>query len=790
LPGLKGVWSLRESTASPHDSFIVQSFISETRLYKYRLGEKDEEGEDDESRKEWALRETPIEEFLDGRTLLAANVVGDLLVQVVEMGVALVDAVTKKRVAEWQPPVGLRATVAAANEARVLVACGGGHLFHLAVDAASRRLVEAAHVTLEHEIACISINPAANTAAAAGAPKGDSMAYDDNGGSGDGLVAVGMWTDNTVRLLSLPALAPVLSQPLGGDTQARSVLLVTLGGAHYLLVGLGDGHLIHYTLAPAGAMVAAAAGAMAVALQSRKRLSLGTQPLGLTCFRNGGATCVFVTGDRPTVVHASPTRGGGASSSGGGGIAVPAKLQYDSVNMADVSCICSYNAEENPNCLALASENKLVIGTIDEMQKLHIRSVPLGEMPRRVCHAEAARCFALVTVAFRAPEAPAAAAAAAAAAAMASGGEEEQQDIVRFLDDATFDSIYEYTLDPMEIGFSLAVCGFEGSGGGGGSASGGGGGSANGGCGSGSNGKRSFVAVGTAYVQEGQQDPRAGRILVFCVEGVGADRRVHLAAETRTAGAVYCLSAAEGRLLAGVNSRVCMYRWAPRRGAAGAAAARAALELESSLKCQVVALFMQTRGHFVLVGDLMRSLTLLALEIARDYDAKWMSAVAMLDDEVFLGAEYCSNLFTVRKNAEAVTEEERARLEPQGEFHLGEIVNRFVRGSLVREPTVDAAATAEAGGIVLAGQTVLFGTVSGAIGAVLPLAAATFAWLDALQRGMQGVVRGLGITSHADWRAVATPRRSAPARNFVDGDLIESFLDLPRTTQEQIIARM
>ena len=32
--------------------------------------------------------------------------------------------------------------------------------------------------------------------------------------------------------------------------------------------------------------------------------------------------------------------------------------------------------------LAVASEGALTIGTIDEIQKLHIRTVPLGESPR------------------------------------------------------------------------------------------------------------------------------------------------------------------------------------------------------------------------------------------------------------------------------------------------------------------------------------------------------------------------------------------------------------------------
>lgn len=37
---------------------------------------------------------------------------------------------------------------------------------------------------------------------------------------------------------------------------------------------------------------------------------------------------------------------------------------------------------------------------------------------------------------------------------------------------------------------------------------------------------------------------------------------------------------------------------------------------------------------------------------------------------------------------DAATEEERARLEIQGEFHLGEFVNKFCRGSLLMQVNI------------------------------------------------------------------------------------------------------
>ena len=51
---------------------------------------------------------------------------------------------------------------------------------------------------------------------------------------------------------------------------------------------------------------------------------------------------------------------------------------------------------------------------------------------------------------------------------------------------------------------------------------------------------------------------------------------------------------------------------------------------------------------------------------ARDYNSNWMTAVAALDDDCYLGAENNYNLFTVKKNSDAAADEERNRLMVRG----------------------------------------------------------------------------------------------------------------------------
>ena len=86
--------------------------------------------------------------------------------------------------------------------------------------------------------------------------------------------------------------------------------------------------------------------------------------------------------------------------------------------------MCAFNTENFPDSLCIATEGMLTIGAIDDIQKLHIRTVPLGEMPRRIAHQQSSRTFAVATSNYTVqPE-----------------GEEVETHYVRLLDDQTFES--------------------------------------------------------------------------------------------------------------------------------------------------------------------------------------------------------------------------------------------------------------------------------------------------------------------------------------------------------------
>lgn len=62
-----------------------------------------------------------------------------------------------------------------------------------------------------------------------------------------------------------------------------------------------------------------------------------------------------------------------------------------------------------------------------------------------------------------------------------------------------------------------------------------------------------------------------------------------------------------------------------------------------------------------------------------------------------------------------------------------------------------------------------------------------FEFLSDLERSLSIVIKGVGKIDHQFWRSYHTETRTEPSESFVDGDLIESFLDLSKTEMLEVV---
>ncbi len=373
---------------------------------------------------------------------------------------------------------------------------------------------------------------------------------------------------------------------------------------------------------------------------------------------------------------------------------------------------------------------------------------------------------------------------------------------------------------------------------------------------------KSVVIVGTAYALHDEDEPTKGRVMVFsCDDETDSNQRmIKCVAELQVRGGVYSMCQFfDGKILVTVNSKtqicqlmddstgVCKLTTVGvgHHGhilslfVSSRASKRLAVPADSMANSDAAENqekeISETNEQLAIVGDLMRSISLVQYypehdtleEVARDFNSNWTTAVSMLTDDVYLGGENWNNLYVLRRNTKAASEEVRCRLDTIGEFHLGEMVNKFMSGSLVMPNSSEASSTGTANSqnrrralpspkkadknakipasprgtgtasttrskrpVVSIGSQTLFGTTEGTLGSILGLDGPTTAFFSCLERAMQNVIKPVGNFSHAKFRSFNAEQRHHPCHGFVDGDLVESFLDLEKATMERVVKEM
>uniref|UniRef100_A0A6B2KWM0 DNA damage-binding protein 1 n=1 Tax=Arcella intermedia TaxID=1963864 RepID=A0A6B2KWM0_9EUKA len=673
LPGIKGTWSLSPPKDSKFEKYLAVSFVGETRILAM-AGEE--------------LEETEIQGFLlDQQTLYCGNVIGNQYIQITMKAVNLIDAVTESKVATWTTPEDSKISVCSANFQQVAIAIKGKELVILEIS--PKELKQVGKQIMPYDIACINIDPLKNS--------NDKAS----------LCAVGLWTDISVRILVFPDLLEVRKVEIGGEIIPRSLLFKTFEDITYLFIALGDGHLISYTY-----------DLKSGELENKKKICIGTRPVTLNKFNTTDSSHVFATSDRPVVIHQSASR----------------KLVYANINLKEVNYMCDFDCTSFSSALALATENTLTIGTLEQIQQLHIRTIPLGEVPRRICHNPALESYCLLTLSSEINE----------------SGHEVDTSNVKLIDDKTFEVKDNFKLEPREEAWSLCTYKLAGS-------------------------DLEYFIVGTAFSNpEEQSDPVEGRILLFTVK----EEKLRLMLQHKVKGAVYCLKPFKGKILASINSKVQLFKWKEVEGASQ-------LALEAEHSGQVVALYLDTRGDFIVVGDIMRSVKLLIYsssdstikELSKHLDTMWVTGVQILDDDNYLVGHDQGNVFSVAKNSGSVTMEARGLLDDTGKFHVGELINHFEEGSFVMK------ISGEGPNIP---KTMIYGGVNGSLGVIATLEPPTFQYFHKIQQCIAKHTKAIGGFDHAHWRSFVLQKRLIPAFGFIDGDLVESFLELPNEQMDII----
>jgi DNA damage-binding protein 1 len=248
-------------------------------------------------------------------------------------------------------------------------------------------------------------------------------------------------------------------------------------------------------------------------------------------------------------------------------------------------------------------------------------------------------------------------------------------------------------------------------------------------------------------------------------------------------GSVNCLSGFVGGLLAGINSKLIFWKWKE-----NSSEYQLVQEIKHPINIMIVTL--QTKGDFILVGDLMRSITVLVYkqvdgtieEIARDENTSWISSSDFIDTDTFISSDNDYNITVYQKETDSINEELK-RLNPVGYYNYGDYINKFSEGSLIISKYYQ---NTEFDNM----KTTLFVTINGSIGIIASIPKNIFEFFLDVQESLTKVIKGVGLFSHTNFRSYKQYKLTNPSFNFIDGDLIESFLDLSLEKMNEVVKNL
>ncbi|UJR27073.1 hypothetical protein I4U23_008375 [Adineta vaga] len=711
LRNIKGIWPLKIN--NQYDNHLVVAFFDQTRLFQLQNDE---------------IEEIELVAFdFQHQTLFCTNVISNQYLQITTHSIRLIGNHGHDLVIEWRNE-NKEITVASVNTTQCVCA-SGNELFYFEIGFHS--LTQISQCQLPYNIACLDITPL--------------NSQDER----TDLCVIGLWTQISIWIGRLPTLEILHKESLISDSLPRSVVMITFDSQPYVFISLADGPILYYLLNPEQGI-----------LFDRKKVSLGTKPTTLTICQhpdlssimNHSRTVLFACSDHPSVIST-----------------VNNKLIFSSVNLREIVCMCSFNSELYGACLTLVTDMGVILGRIDDIQKLHIRSLGLGESARRITFMDEEKVYVILTQ---------------------SNGECQTDSIVSIskqthkkidcttkiktiedmahqqcnnicssiviLDQLTHEARISMKLLNGEEAISLCTTIFT------------------------DDLPTSYIVIGTTFISENDDNDdedgqRLGRLILFRYK----DNQLTIITEKEVNGIPHRIVPFQGRLLVAIDNSIQLFEYSSQKSEL--------TQLSKSYIARVECLELKVKDDFILFNDLLGSMTVLRYktdehifeEIAHNVYPQLTTACQFIDDDTFICAESCGNLISYHKNSDATKELERNMLNQFGQFHLGEEINVFRHGHLVTQQTTESSISFE--------TCTLMGAISGYIGLVLQLSSSLYLLLLSLEKVLARHIPSVGKIDYNVWRSLKIDRYSNSSSGFIDGDLIELYLDLPKIVQVELI---
>ncbi|KAL8811233.1 MAG: hypothetical protein Q9200_001960 [Gallowayella weberi] len=411
------------------------------------------------------------------------------------------------------------------------------------------------------------------------------------------------------------------------------------------------------------------------------------------------------------------------------------RIVYAAITAEEASCVCPFNAEAYPDAVAIASAKDLKIALVDTERTTHVQTLKFGETVRRVAHSPKLKAFGIGTI-YRDIQ----------------NGYEIVKSHFKLADEVMFKELDTFALYDDELIESCIRADLR----------------------DGSGRLVERFVVGTAHMDHEEEDLIRGRILVFAT---GAERKLKLVSKLSVMGACRALGVIDGNIVAALVKTVVIYGLNSPE-----------LTKLATYRTSTAPIALAISGNQIAIADLMKSVSVVSytrptspgsshtlIETARHFQTVWATAVAHVDEHTWLESDAEGNVMVLKQNVGGMTPDDQRQLQTISEIRLGEMVNR------IQKVEVESSSCA----VVL--PRAFMGTVDGSIYLFALITPSKQDLLMRLQQAIASRVQSPGNVPFNTYRAFRNSvRQSDEPFRFVDGELVEKFLDCPAGLQERI----
>ena len=209
--------------------------------------------------------------------------------------------------------------------------------------------------------------------------------------------------------------------------------------------------------------------------------------------------------------------------------------------------------------------------------------------------------------------------------------------------------------------------------------------------------------------------------------------------------------------------------------------------------------------QYIIISDLYRSIVLFSFdvsndklsEICRDYNLTWIYSLSQYKNNSLYISDIDGNIVSLEKNMHPKSDQENFKFERRAYFNLSERINSMVMTSVKNQKLFLLSSDNTKYNILESEnlednipedvKVTYYGTMEGSLGIVISLKKEVFDFLKMLESAIVKRMKNFGNFNYDKWRSFKDGFNIKKAVGFVEGNIVEDFLNYDETLKMNLI---